>query len=316
MIDKNFLRSLIEKNNGILFDFKSDGFVVSNSSGEKLLHLPLEEFKFNDKIAIKVADFFEHNCNSSISNKSLLLSISNNNKIDDILSISLNISIEIFTTNIFVNSFLQLLNSLSSTYFVNIVIWFSSPPLSWQDILFSFRSLKNTSNVAITLVGSFSMITDIDKEFLFSQNIKLIHCQYSPQLKSDTPDVIKNLCKFGFRVPVFLFVTNENISFLQKHFNFWMDLNYNSGFALPLLIDSPFFHPNENFTYTLPNAREYILLLLDVFKQYPLYDEVLFPLSSFAARSFRGNWNDLFRVPKNIQFWFSHQHGIFLNLPY
>jgi radical SAM protein with 4Fe4S-binding SPASM domain len=320
MLNTNLISSLVNNNEGMFFDFMPDGLVLLDSSGKRLLYFSPDE-KYSDvELIQKITTFFEdktyHSNNRDVkSHCSCELHENDDNYSPQKIFFSLNLVIDFFKTSDYFDSVLKLLHSLLDKYFVSFIVWFSSSPASWENFFTPFISqIQDHTNIAITLAGAFDKITKTDEIFLFSHDIKLIYCQYPPDIEPCHLDIVKELCEFGFRVPVLLFVTKENISLLKNSFDYWMDLNYNSGFGLPLLWDSPFFLDETETSYSLPVTRDYISLLIDVFRNYSSYDETLFPLSSFAARCFYGNWNDngLYSVPRYLQLSISPDSGLFL----
>ena len=308
MLNWESLRSLAKSQNGMVLDYGNQGFILLNSSGKKLQHLPLDGSFTSHELMARAKEFFGESTKGGQPSQKKGERIPRDN-----ISFSLHLSFDILGKENCVCVIEQLCTALSNDHFVNIVFWCSCPPSLLEKQLDLFVSkIREISNVTVTLVGQFNKVSDTDKEFLFFNKVRLLYSVFRPTSELYDFSGLNDLCEFGFRVPALLFVSKENVLAIDKWIDYWMELNFNSGFALPLIVDAPCFFRDNTLPRNLPSAESYISLLADVFKKYPSYDDILYPLTSFASRSYRGNWSERFSLPRHVQMFARSDHGLFL----
>ena len=92
------------------------------------------------------------------------------------------------------------------------VVWFRRQPASWKAVLgLLVTEFRENQNVGFTLAGPFTEMPEEEKDFLFSNNVRLLYDRPPLPLTDCCRAVLEGLCEFGFKVPVIWFVTNSNI---------------------------------------------------------------------------------------------------------
>ncbi len=324
------LARIVSQHHGMVFDFEQDGQCVLDCTGRRLLHLQgrAGEETSSEDITEKLRAFFEPqgdagavpcdperlcaddirrgdgNCNCKSPAKP------DRSRLEKTVAFDVTIPSGVLGERRSLDAVMKFLHGVSAEHVVRSVVWFRRQPASWKAVLgLLVTEFRENQNVGFTLAGPFTEMPEEEKEFLFSNNVRLLYDRPPLPLTDCCRAVLEGLCEFGFKVPVIWFVTNSNIRAIRAQIDSWLDANYNSGLALPLVSHHPF-AKKKDITDLLPSGGDYISLLVDVYRLYPDYDEVLFPLCSFAARSFYGNWSDSLSVPRHLQFYADPKDGL------
>ncbi len=285
------IEQIAKEHGGQVYDYAEDGILLVNKTGKEFKHL--DATQVNDvENQSSVIDFFSHEPETSETNT------------DDPETVALPCAfIDVKCNDIEnekkVESLLNHAKSFNDEYLVYLRFHFDVPPKRWADTFSLFfnraQSVFGDSWPIFHLCGPFAKVSDADKEFLFGQGFRLYYEHVldfnSTTFSQKERDYIADLSEFGFRLPILWYVDENNIDLIRCVVDEAMEINYNAGFALPLISDSLF--PS---TVPPPSVEKYLLLLVYAYEKYPFYDEVLIPVNLFMKNSLvvSSNSKDIF----------------------
>lgn len=193
---------------------------------------------------------------------------------------------------------------------VQLVLHFAEPPQQWEPVLSLVKSLRETvsqpKDLAIRATGPFAATGEGEMESLFDLGVRVSFAagwaqDAEPRFGRDVDmAALREFSRFGFRAPVAWHVHANNITEIEDRLPETLDSNYSSGFSLPLASCSPYYRIDEGRP-ELPDAAEYCRLLVRTYRQYPYYDDVLFPLNELALLVRDGGWHFELDIPAMIQ---------------
>jgi hypothetical protein len=267
------LEKIVKEYQARLFDYQTNGFLIFDVSGKHIFHIPQN---IMEKHIRELAVFLKEKAEQETSNhhvpaKKLLF---------------LDTTFSLFESENNLQQFTNILQAELENSSIHLKIHFLAPPDHWQQQTETlFRKLQKNiledKNLQVIFSGTFGEITNSDKQFLFDNHI---HLEYVHELNeecvfsSETKDVIKDIAEFGFQVPFVWYVNQSNLSQIPKIIDEAMFINYNSGFMLPtvdeqkeLLVCS-----SEHLS---PTYEKYLTFLSQIYKKYPYYDDMLYPLN-------------------------------------
>jgi hypothetical protein len=156
------------------------------------------------------------------------------------------------------------------------------PAKHWDNIKTFWESCKAYSpqncRVLFTLLGTFPMLSESEKEFLFHRSFKLYYevPLDNPQsiLTGKDKESVLALAEYGLRVPFLWYVHEQNAADVQNLISNAMLVNGYSGFSV-LPIQDYFYSRSPQHAIS---AQKYIQLLAVLYERYPFYDDVFMPL--------------------------------------
>jgi hypothetical protein len=263
------LEHLVRQNNGHLYDYGQDGIIVTNLSGKELLHLPVNE---NDGID-RVKQFFSEISLRQIDPKEVAA------KPVTWIDIGVPVLEDSEQRAMCSNALREMLEHYSPVVRVH----FDNDPIVWQDLLSPFiETLQNDVTegvVHVQLHGTFSQMEDSVMDFLFNNCIQLYYVSEVTSFNQHA-DKICNLAEYGFRVPCVWYVDSENINLIPSLIDEAMQWNYDAGFSLPLATERVIGQTRDH-----PLNVEYLRFILDIYKKYQCYDDVLYPMNMALLES-------------------------------
>ncbi|MDR3199390.1 MAG: hypothetical protein LBU34_16095 [Planctomycetaceae bacterium] len=195
--------------------------------------------------------------------------------------------------------------NLASNGVVILVLCFTEILSYWEKLLCHFistiKSHIDSNSVVIFIRGTFREINEKDLQFFLSNNIRLqFVCsqQESPYLTEAEHSILRRISDKGFRIPVVWYVNNNNINNILDTIEDVMLSNRYSGFLLPLASFIPQFIPRLNVQQEDPEKEYYIKLLVNIYKQYTYFDDVVFPLNMCLSKVKYGNFNESFLIQR------------------
>jgi hypothetical protein len=210
-----------------------------------------------------------------------------------------------------------LLKGLSINQIVNCTLTFQTPPQDWKVILnpivSNLQDQIGKSAIKLILCGPFASVSEEVKDFFLQYNVHLKHVNdlgnADLSANQETCKVINEFAERGFLIPIVWHVHQNNVNVILGVVDEAMHINYNSGFSLPLISHSPYYAEYDR-EFHLPQSRDYLKLLTEVYKKYPFYDDILFPLSAISSRCQLGGWAQSYAVPRQMNLILSPD-GIF-----
>jgi hypothetical protein len=212
----------------------------------------------------------------------------------------------------FQDKIVTLLTSAPQNCLLQVSCYFYSPPISWKTslhpILTYLQSMIDNKYLFISLIGPFAIITSDEKEFLFQNNIHLFHvCDPTESDNIATLCVLQDFADFGFKIPfVWYDGVIRNDKFDISQIDDYLLANRYAGLAIPLLCHTPLYSGSA-----LPIADDYIGLLVHIYKRYPYYDDVLFPLTTIVNNCLSSAYLTTGQ-PCSLNFLFSKDRGLCL----
>jgi hypothetical protein len=292
------IRELLQKQDGLAVDYGDDGMILLDRSGRCLKHIQV-----NKDASVEIERFLaDADSDHAPEQKRKGESIARHEFIAVVVTVFLE-SIAAESTCVGVAS---LIKSLAAGQPVIVRVFFQQPPACWRASLDDFYSalgdLIGQERVKLTLYGAFGSIDNSAKEFLMEYKTHLVYVYNPDDEAARIPHVLETICDiadFGFRMPVAWYIHAENIDKVRALIDDNMCANYSSGFALPLIAHSPYYDGFKN-TLQLPASRDYLELLVDVYKRFPFYDEVVYPVSALADIAYHGGL-DRNGLPRGIR---------------
>ncbi|MDR1491326.1 MAG: hypothetical protein LBT05_01185 [Planctomycetaceae bacterium] len=267
------LEKIVKEYQARLFDYQTNGFLVFDVSGKYIFHIPqnvMEEHIGELTLFLK-EKAEQETSNHHVPAKKLLF---------------LDTTFSLFESENQLQQFTNILQSELEHSFLHLKIHFLTPPDHWRqqtETLFQKlqKNILEDKNLRVIFSGTFGEIANSDKQFLFDNHV---HLEYLHELADEsafspqTKDVVTDLTEFGFQVPFVWYVNQSNLSQIPKIIDEAMFINYHSGFMLPtvdeqkeLLVCS-----SEHLS---PTYEKYLTLLSQIYKKYPYYDDILYPLN-------------------------------------
>ena len=268
------LEQIISQNDGHLYNYGRDGFIVTNSSGKEMLHLPSGgDGAINPQNIERVKQFFSDINSQSIDQQETVE--------NPIIWIDTEVSVLDDSEQRVTCS--RALGKMAEHYSPVVRIHFDKDPVFWQDLLSPFiESLQGEikdNAVNLQLHGTFERMEDSVMEFLFNNRIQLYYISGTSSFSQDGGNIC-NLAEYGFRVPCVWYVDQENISLIPSLIEEAMRWNYDAGFSLPLATERIVGHVKNN-----PSNADYLRLILDIYKEYQCYDDVFYPMNMTLLES-------------------------------
>jgi hypothetical protein len=276
------IKEFVSENNGSLYNYNQEGFLVLDCTGRYIKWIPpLDSNNTTDDVIQQLQFFFssEIHANRNISNERISFEKITCLDVDLYVCADLNQQTNFLTEleNILIDKSIILRFHFNAG--CDDCVKYLSP------IVKTFHDLINKSHLTLQLHGFFESIKGYSMEFLFNNHIQLYHVDNDLEFSSFSQNAVKDLAEFGFRVPIVWYVSSQNIDSIITRIDESMAINYNSGFSLPLASESLFNDRPKN-----PSQSKYLKLLTEVYKKYPFYDDVLYPLN-FT------HWNSLVGRP-------------------
>ena len=142
------------------------------------------------------------------------------------------------------------------------------------------------NSIKIVLSGPLQPFTDDDRTFISEWFIQLEYVHdllaESFRFSEQTQYAVSQIAGLGFRLPFVWYVDNHVVDNLLSVMDEAMSLNYHSGFSVPTYYYNMF---ENNVNAHSLSAINYLRMLTTVYKQYPFYDDLLFPLNDILLRS-------------------------------
>jgi hypothetical protein len=298
------IAKIVDKNEDIFIDYHQKGILIWEKSGYHKKHLPPE---VSEVLAQQEIDAFYNDVDKYFNELS-----NAPDRLPEQLHITVYIKID-DTQTIFSNNILySFLKKMSEKQIVQTIFCFQKPSLDWKFALTSFFSNLSeriqSGTLHITLCGTFRKTSIEDMEFLLEHNVRLQHVIQNSKDFAFDRDVLFHHADFGFRIPAIWYVHADNIDDISfERIDDTMFSNYNSGFGVPL-VSNNIFYQTSNFS--LPDASQYLKLLSDIYKKYPYYDDVLFPLSSMAILCYSNGYSRFLNITRNIQLLIDNDEDI------
>lgn len=168
------------------------------------------------------------------------------------------------------------------------------------------QDLSNPRDVGIELVSPFREFSEEKMVQLFDLGVRIRiaagwdrGCEAGSILEVD-PVAVRRLSKIGFRALVEWYVSADSIGMFEQRLPNLLTASFCSGFSLPLLCENPYYRPELGFP-EMPDALEYCRFLARVYKEYPYYDDVFYPLNFIALIVKDGGWEQTLNIPTQIQ---------------
>ena len=296
------LTDIVRAHEGVLVDYQQDGLLLLDRSGQYLKYLPPDAEASQREDALQFL--------SEVTVRTRLQKGQNNGspQSGEFLGITVNLTLDSISDERECEGTALLVRGLAEKQRVHVVVYFREPPVKWETALEEFfaglNDLLACERVDLLIVGPFVKMEESSKQSLMDHNVRLLF-MHSPiaggaRESEAAREVIYDIADFGFRVPVAWQIHAENVRTVRATIDEEMYANYTSGFALPLILYSPFYECIQD-TYRLPQTQDYLELLADVYKSYPFYDDVLFPLSALATGAYRGGVCNTQQTAKSIQ---------------
>jgi hypothetical protein len=200
-----------------------------------------------------------------------------------------------------------------------IVIHAGQPSIDWPGIRDFAKQLRETlarpRDVDIQLMGPFAEYAESELEDLFNLGVRIQFaagwtngCPPDQFLMVDTK-TLRAFSEFGFRTAVHWYAQANNIADFHECIPDILVANYNSGFALPLASENPYYKFGPGYP-GLPAAVDYCRLLVLDYQKHPYFDDVLSPLSLLALLVKTGGWHPSLNISTVVQFVVNREGAI------
>ena len=287
------LASLVKAHGGYILDYEEDGLLVFDEEGTDVCHLPAPAWdSLSTDHARELAAFFE---NPGRREKEAVGSMPEGGEASAAQATRLRLVVCHADVNVLhcteaKQGLLHLVCSAPRD--VRIVLSFHAPQQpatpSWKEvfgeIVTKLGDRRSRGNVVFSLKTPFAECSEEEKAFLWGNGFHLSYVHQvdpaGPWFPEDTREAVTGLAEFGFRIPFVWYVDARNVGIVADLIDEAMEINYNSGFALPPVSERPFTTASP-----LPDIDDYLQLLVDVHERYAHYDEVLAPLDSLVAQT-------------------------------
>jgi len=263
------LKHIISQNNGHLYDYGKDGFIVTDLSAKEMLHLPLDEKNSIER----VEQFF-----SDISRQQV-----DQNETAAKPVTWFDVGIPFLSDAKQMAACGKAIMEMVEHHSIIVKIHFDKDPISWQDLLSPFiESLQEEMKkgvVKLQLYGTFARMKTHAMDFLFDNRIQIYYVSKTPTSKRSFNNIY-SLAEYGFRVPCVWYVDKKNIDLIPSLIVEAMEWNYDAGFSLPLASERIVGCTKNN-----PSNVDYLRLILNVYKKYQCYDDVFYPMNMALLES-------------------------------
>ena len=268
------LENLVRQNNGHLYDYAQDGFIVTNVSGKEMLQLPAHrECRVDPQDIERVKLFFSDFNRQQISQRVTV----------EKPIAWIDIRIQVLSDQKLRAAFSRALKEKVEHYSTVVRIHFDKDSVFWQDLLSSFSESFQEEiakgSVSLQLYGTFDQMEESVMEFLFNNRIQIYYVSEAATFSRHNA-AICSLAEYGFRVPCVWYVDNESIHLIPSLISEAMEWNYDAGFSLPLASERVFDIVKDN-----PANVDYLRLIIDVYKKYQCYDGVFYPMNMVLMES-------------------------------
>lgn len=201
----------------------------------------------------------------------------------------------------------------------NLIIDFSRPPRDWflfvhwvYRLLWEERELYGH----VLLRGPFPQLSDEVKDAFQELGIRLGYTagwRHGAGVGSSDvaePDSLRDLARYGFRIPILFYVHAENLDRAAEVVDRGLRLNEHSGFALPAIFHHPEYDPATS--PPPPSASAYAELLARLYHEFPDYDDIFQPIAELAELMSEGGWNAQNDVPAIVRLLLRPERGIMI----
>jgi hypothetical protein len=296
MLSNNRKKQIIDivlQHKGTIIDYQNDGLVVLDKTGKRV-------HRINNNFDNNEHDFLQ--CKSE-----LVYFLNKNEK----LTATLYLFYHDICDSFFREDLIDFIIAISKRRLLQISIFFQESPVSWMNSLSpfisSFSQEISNKQITVSLVGTFNFTSYEDKNFLFENNFHLFHvCNPLSNDKESTIVTLEDYSNFGFKIP-FVWYYNESYNNIINlcQISEYLSANMFLGFAFPLEAHSPYCSVLKTI-----DSKKYINFLLTVYKKYPYFENVFYPLAAIAANSHHGLYTEhglrrsvnlLYTIDKGLQ---------------
>ena len=266
--------STIAKNGGQLFDYGRDGLLILDRTGKRITHVCRDNEEEINAESLDIVRSFLADTEECIERCK-----KGCNGIGHAPKTQINCDVALLSDSLSGDAFFAAVGKLGETHDVTLRFHFNSPPPSWYELFERhvdfLKKRPEEKKLVLQIYGTFTQMTEVDKNFLFDQNCQLhfVHdsVTFSPVIRETALD----FAEYGFHVPFVWHIHGENVKKISSIIDEAMNINHNSGFSLPLISES--FYKK---TLSLPSLDYYLQLLIDLYSRYPFYDKVFYPLNA------------------------------------
>ena len=268
------LKLLVSQNKGHLYDYGRDGLIVANLSGKEILHISTDgEHNIAPQDIERVEQFFSNIDSRQVEQEEAVAK-----------PITwIDIEIPVLESSAQMVACSRALMEMDEHCLPVVRIHFDKAPVSWQDLLSPFvetlQGEPTKGTIGLQLHGTFTQMEDSMMDFLFDNRVQIYYIS-EPTSFSLYKDIICSLSEYGFRVPCVCYVDDGNIHGIASLIDEAMRWNYDAGFSLPLATERIVGLVKNN-----PSNVDYLRLILDIYKKYPCYDEVFYPMNAALLES-------------------------------
>jgi len=265
LMDK--LKALVCEHHGQMFDFDSDGMLVTGSISKQIKFLsPFDDDTNESDILHEVLQFF-------IDINAGHVDAQTDTKFYSVVDLDFEDAVGSLATD---SSFLQHVLNLLENGTMNLRLHFLSLPADWKKHLEFFlaplNEVRNLQRLAVEMIGPFPILNSVEKDFLYTQRLFTYYRVDSDCLDNVRKESVEDMAKYGLRVPFVFHVSKNNIRKLSETLEKTMEINYCSGFLFPLESERFFLTSKED-----PPRAEYLKFLAEIYESCPYFDDVLYP---------------------------------------
>ncbi|MEI8382656.1 MAG: hypothetical protein WCJ09_21170 [Planctomycetota bacterium] len=169
-------------------------------------------------------------------------------------------------------------------------VYFTNPEVDLVGGLTQFAG--QTNRCAAIFVGKIPELSEGDISSLIRRGASVRYASGYPIGSNTDIQAIRLMSERGLRIPIVFYLHRGNMGTALDDAQQMLDITYQGGVSFVPATSHPQFNPSNGLE--LPSGVEFSEFLVKAYRQFPHFDDVFEPITSFTERLSKGVWSPEF----------------------